>query len=69
MMAFSAPSETVIWYIFLKIGKPIRYNQSLDINYQLLIEALPFIDWFKTNLGYGVTYQGCIESGSAKTFG
>lgn len=53
-----APDQTMVLKNFFKTGDPIRYGQTLEINYQLPLKFLHYADWIKTsNLLYKVSYQ------------
>lgn len=47
----------VVWDNFQKGGRTVNYNHRVNIDYQLPIAKIPFMDWLKANTGYGAEYR------------
>lgn len=58
-----------IWDRILSLGRMKNFNQSIQLNYSLPFDKLPFTDWFSTDFRYSVGYgwsAGAIDQGGGR---
>ena len=60
---YKAKRDT-IWQIFWDFGRPTLYRQTTNINYQVPINKIPFLDFLSLNTRYSANYDW---TGSAKS--
>lgn len=54
---------------FRNLGRPTRYNQSLNFNYQVPINKLPLLDFLNTSYQYQTTYEWTAAPLAADSLG
>jgi cell surface protein SprA len=45
-----------MWNNFWRFGRNTRYNHTINANYNVPINKLPFLDWVQVRAGYGAAY-------------
>ena len=53
----NVPDNSLIFSNLFNVGRPISYNQNLQINYRLPFQYLPYLDFINTELSYTAQYD------------
>ncbi len=48
--------KSVVWDNFRQGGRNVNYNHRFNLEYELPIEKIPYLDWVKATAGYGAEY-------------
>lgn len=56
-MGGGMPDQNMIWNNILNSGRPINYNQKLQVNYKVPIHLLPYMDFTSLEVGYTGQYD------------
>ena len=46
-----------VWTSIKKFGKPLSYNQSFTLSYQLPLQLIPAFNWVNSDITYNATYN------------
>lgn len=49
--------DQMIFRNLFKVGRPINYNQNLQINWKTPLRLLPYLEWADVELGYSAKYD------------
>lgn len=56
-LIMEAPDQKQIFKNLLNVGRPINYNQKLQINWRTPIHLLPYMQWLNLETGYTANYD------------
>ena len=51
------PDDGMIFKDLLNVGRPINYNQQLQVNWKTPLHLLPYFEWANVELGYTANYD------------
>lgn len=55
--AFYKLSQDLIWENLFAVGRPISYDQQVQVNYKLPLRFLPYMNWVNMEFGFTSTYN------------
>ncbi|MXV37509.1 cell surface protein SprA [Flavobacteriaceae bacterium Ap0902] len=53
----SAPDDDMIFKDIFSVGRPINYNQRLQVNWKTPLRLLPYFEWADVEVGYAAQYD------------
>ena len=56
------PNQKLIWQDLTKVGRPINYSHTLQLNYKLPLQYIPYMDFISTEVGYNAKYDWTARS-------
>lgn len=56
-MVATQPDEGMIFKDLFNVGRPINYNQQLQVNWKTPIHLMPYFEWANVELGYTANYD------------
>ena len=66
--SFYRADQALIWQNLLSVGRPVNYDQKLQVNYKLPFKFLPYLDWMNVELGYTANYNWQATSLATRTY-
>ena len=54
---YNQPDNDMIWKDLFSIGRPINYNQQLQVNWKTPLRLLPYFEWANVEIGYTANYD------------
>ncbi|MDO5655115.1 MAG: cell surface protein SprA [Flavobacteriaceae bacterium] len=54
---YNQPDNDMIWKNLFNIGRPVNYNQQLQVNWKTPLRLLPYFEWSNVEVGYTATYD------------
>lgn len=55
--AFEYADKGLIWNDFFRIGRPVNYNQQVQINWKTPLQFFPYMSWASLELGVSTNYD------------
>lgn len=47
----------IVWDSFQEGGRTVNYNHRINLEYQIPLAKIPYMDWLKVTAGYGAEYR------------
>ena len=54
---YNQPDNNMIWKDLFAIGRPVNYNQQLQVNWKTPLRLLPYFEWANVEIGYTANYD------------
>ncbi len=65
---FYKADQSLIWDNVFKVGRPINYDQRLQVNYKLPLKFFPYLSFMNMEVAYGANYNWQAYSLSTRTY-
>ena len=65
---FYKADQSLIWENLFKVGRPINYDQRLQVNYKLPLKFFPYLSFMNMELAYGANYNWQAYSLATRTY-
>jgi len=65
---FFKADQSLIWQNLFKVGRPINYDQRLQVNYKLPLKFFPYLNFMNIELAYGANYNWQAYSLATRTY-
>ncbi len=66
--AFYRLDQDLIWQNMFSVGRPINYDQQLQVNYKLPFRFLPYMNWVNMEFGFTSNYNWQANSRAYTNF-
>ena len=65
---FYKADQSLIWQNLFKVGRPVNYDQKLQVNYKLPFKFLPYLNWINLETGFSSNYNWQANSLATRTY-
>ena len=65
---FYKADQSLIWQNIFKVGRPVNYDQRLQVNYKLPLKFFPYLNWMNMEVAYGANYNWQANSLATRTY-
>ncbi|WP_322971121.1 cell surface protein SprA [Faecalibacter sp. LW9] len=65
---FYKADQSLIWQNMFKVGRPVNYDQKLQVNYKLPLKFFPYLNWMNMEVAYSANYNWQANSLATRVY-